>query len=210
MLNNHLYMNLQITYQGGADFETFQTEKFIEVLDTINSNYPTMIELGSNDCHFSILFSNKFNHQCKNICVEISNDLLNLGKENSNKYGCNFIFKHAYIGTVDMKYIEEHPDVFTNLSTHKTTLNEIITENNINIIDILHMDIQGSEKFVVDELKHLDIKVKYLFVSTHINSLFGNTHEYVENKLLEMGYNITYSDEYNGGYGDGLIICTKL
>jgi FkbM family methyltransferase len=202
-------MNLQITYQGGADFETFQTEKFIEVLNTINSNCPTMIELGSNDCHFSILFSNKFNQQCKNICVEISNDLLNLGRENSNKYGCNFIFKHAYIGDVDMKYIGEHPNVFTNLSTHKTTLHEIITENDVNIIDMLHMDIQGSEIFVVDEIKNLNIPVRNLFISTHLNSCFGDTHECVEQKLTNLEYNITYSNKYYGGCGDGLIICEK-
>ena len=202
-------MNLNITYQGGAESETFQTSKFIEVINSITCKNPTMIELGSNDCHYSILFSNKFNHECKNICVEISNDLLELGKINSKSYGCNFIFNHAYIGDVDMNYIGEHPSVFTNLSTHKTTLQEIINENNITAIDLMHMDIQGSEIFVVDEIENLNIPVRNLFISTHLNSCFGDTHERVEQKLLNLQYTITYSNKYYGGCGDGLIVCEK-
>ena len=58
---NDILKNIKnnIRFQGGANYEDFQIKMFIEALNEIKTENPTMIELGSNDCFYSILF-NKF------------------------------------------------------------------------------------------------------------------------------------------------------
>lgn len=47
-------------FQGGANYEDFQIAMFFKVLETIKYKPPVMVELGSNDCFYSILFNNFF------------------------------------------------------------------------------------------------------------------------------------------------------
>ena len=217
-MNNFLNtIKKNTTFQGGANYEDFQIEKFLEILNKIKTKNPSMIELGSNDCFYSILF-NKFFEKSEdllNVCVEVSSKLINLGKINTESNNCkNFKFKHSKIGTLDQQYFdmisESDPNLWGDLSIDVTSIKDLINEFQLKEISILHMDIQGSEIFVLKELEDLDINIKYMFISTHPESAFGSTHEKCINSLKNLNFKILFSDESNGGYGDGLIICEKI
>ena len=200
---------MNIEYQGGANFEAFQTDFFKSTLNTISAINPVMIELGSNDCHYSILFNKFFQNECTNICVECSLNLLNLGKENAKNNNCNLIFEHAYVGELDFDYINKFPNIFKDISKNQTSIKSLKDKYNLSKIDMLHMDIQGSEILFIEELACEDVIIEYVFVSTHKESSFGSTHDFVKNKLTSMDYSLLFDNPTQGGYGDGLIVARK-
>jgi FkbM family methyltransferase len=203
-------------FQGGAQHEDFQTNMFVDALSQIKTNNPVMIELGSNDCFYSILFNKFFNgvENISNICIEVSSKLIDLGISNIQANNCNnFQFKHSRIGTLDQEYFDmisqSDPNLWGNLATQTTSLKELINEFKLKNISILHMDIQGSEIFILNELLDLDIDINYIFVSTHVDSAFGSTHDKCLETLKSINFEILFSNPSEGGYGDGLIIAKK-
>jgi|11_taG_2_1085331.scaffolds.fasta_scaffold09620_4 FkbM family methyltransferase len=200
-------------FQGGASFEDFQAKIFIDELSNISTQNPTMIEVGSNDCFYSILFNRFFKEDKKplNICVEVSDKLIELGRANVLANDCSdFRFKHARMGKLDEPYFDmirrSSPDLWGNLSTETITIKNLIDEFKLKEISMLHMDVQGSEISILEELIDLDIVVENIFVSTHKNSLFGSTHDKCIDIFKTLNLEIVFSDEHQGGYGDGLII----
>lgn len=215
---NNILENIKknIKFQGGADYEDFQIKMFIDALNEIKIENPTMIELGSNDCFYSILF-NKFFDDVENklnICIEVSDKLIDIGKSNAQLNNCsNFQFKHCKIGTLDQNYFDlisqSDPNLWGNLAIETTSLKEIVNEFKLKNISMLHMDIQGSEVFVLNELSNLDVDIKYIFVSTHVDSAFGSTHNQCLDAFKNIDFEILFDNESEGGYGDGLIIAKK-
>jgi hypothetical protein len=96
-------------------------------------------------------------------------------------------------------------------SQRKYTLSEILKINNISLVDILHVDIQGSELELIEELEmeQLFNKIRFYFISTHILSA-RNTHEKVLQYFTKLpGASIVLNDpipDNGGGYGDSLLI----
>lgn len=202
----------QITFQGGADYEGYQADSFMNVLKFITDK-PVMIELGSNDCFYSLLFDRFFKdlNDKLNVCVEVSDNLLELGISNCGKCGATrFFFEHARVGSLDDNYFATvgGPQLWGNISSKTITLEDIYKRYSIEKASIIHMDIQGSEIGVIKEIVDKKLPVDFLFVSTHPTSLFGATHKACLDLLG--GFEIIYQDEFNGGYGDGLIICKKV
>ena len=139
---------------------------------------------------------------------------MELGRLNTLVNGCsNFKFKHARIGKLDESYfdmISQHdPNLWGNLSTETITIKDLVDEFNLKEISMLHMDIQGSEIFVLEELANLDIVIKHIFVSTHKDSAFGSTHSKCIDLFKKLDFEILFSNEHEGGLGDGLIIAKK-
>lgn len=206
------YIKNKITFQGGADFEQFQAENFLHIIKTIRDDRPVMIELGSNDCFYSLLFDNVFRgfESKLNICVEASDNLLELGIANCGKCEVTrFFFEHARVGSLDEHYFATvgGADLWGNLSSRTVTLKSLYEDYSIDKASVIHMDIQGSEIGVIQEIVDENLSVDYLFISTHPTSMFGATHKACLDLLS--GFEIIYQDESKGGYGDGLIICKK-
>jgi hypothetical protein len=76
--------NLNIEFQGGANYneEKIQIDFFNKAISNIKDSKPSMIEIESNDCFYSILFNKNFDSNCINICAEVSENLLQLGMKN--------------------------------------------------------------------------------------------------------------------------------
>ncbi len=202
----------QISFQGGADFEGYQAQMFIEILSRISGESRNMIELGSNDCYYSILFAKFFEgyKSRKNICLEVSDNLLELGLSNVVKLGLdNFFFKHSRVGNLDEHYFANvgSSELWGNLASETTKIKRLFNEFGIEEASVIHMDIQGSEIHVLKEIVEDDIPVQFLFVSTHPESLFGATHQICLDLLKD--FEIIFQSPTDGGYGDGLIICKK-
>jgi FkbM family methyltransferase len=204
---------MNIKFQGGANSEELQAELFFKVLENITVDNPVMIELGSNDAYYSICFNRFFEEKNKlNICVEVSKNLLELGKENSTNNNCKDIhFLHSKVGNIDTEYFNmisiTEPNLWGEMAEVSISITDIINKFNINNISLLHMDIQGSEIFVLEEIINKNISVDYLFVSTHLESSFGNTYHKCKELLSKRVSTYLFDSEYEGGCGDGLIVC---
>jgi hypothetical protein len=167
---------------------------FQEVLKKIDSNLPTMIELGSYWAHYSMWFLKDFPH-ARSICVEPELPALRIGQANFALNG--FVGEHINAGIgVEAGHAAFEVDSF-------------LDNQKIESIQILHSDIQGAE---MEMLKGAQISVKnhlidYIFISTHSDLL----HESVERYLKSLGYRIEVSSPFSShttSY-DGLIMASS-
>jgi len=125
---------------------------------------PVMLELGAAKGEYSTYFNQEL-PLSTNICVEI--------RDSQSEYirGSlpSAIVYSGYCGT--RKHLGEGLEVDNNtgLTPTKINLKDVFAENNIKHVDILHMDIQGSEISILEELLNDKLlhKIEYLFISTH-------------------------------------------
>jgi FkbM family methyltransferase len=181
---------------GQIQFEKEQEDLFKQCLQKITHKKPVMIELGCGPCEYSKLFYNFFKGNCINIGVDVSEERLNLGKKNLP----NCIFYYGFLG-------EPREEKFKNFSKkcNQIKLKDILNENTIKNISILHMDIQGSEVEVLENILRTKIfnKIQFLFVSLH------NNYQKCKKLIEDFNINTKYIFEHptKGGWGDGLIVC---
>lgn len=133
--------------------EPSEERLFKMILEDISEG-GTMVELGSYWAFYSIWF-NKTITNAKNYCIEPDFNNLTTGKKNSVLNGTNIDFTQGFIG-----------------KNHVNICN-FAKEKSIDYIDILHSDIQGFELEMLQDAVPLLIakKIKYLFISTHSNSI---------------------------------------
>jgi len=214
-------LNLNIKWQNPgqtSNSEPFQTDAFFQLLKKLEerSNL-TMIELGSNDAFYTVLFNKFFeNKNPTNVCVDLCKNFYELTVHNCTVNNCkNTFFEYASVGTVNEPYFNNlalhEPSLVGEYSTVKLSLTDIINKYNLNKINILHMDIQGSEVSVLREILDKKIEVEYIFVSIHSNesAAVGEDNVYLQckNLLNKLKVNYIFDSEFEGGHGDGLIIC---
>ena len=125
---------------------------------------PVMLELGAAKGEYSTYFNQEL-PSSTNICVEIRDsqaDYIRGSLPSSIVYS-------GYCGT--RKHLGEALEVDNNtgLTPTKINLKDIFAENNIKHVNVLHMDIQGSEISILEELLNDKLlhKIEYLLISTH-------------------------------------------
>ena len=178
----------------GANKDAYIEEKelFDECLSNVSSESPVMIEIGSYWALWSLLFRKKF-PTGKNILIELFEELMQVGVENFelNDFTSGVHAYHGGIGIEEsntFKKIMGRPDTGEELD-----LMEIVNENNIDVIDVLHCDIQGSELLFLETYSNLfDEKiVKNIVIGTHPHlSENKKIHSDVREFLQNMGYEI--------------------
>lgn len=137
---------------------------------------PVMLELGAYWGHYSMWLKIS-RSKAKTILVEPDGDRLMAGKYNFNFNGLNAAFLQATIG-------------------HKqSSVKELLADQGVDHLDILHADIQGAEEEMLidayDLLKQRSIS--YCFVSTHSQALHRNCTGILESA----GYRIEASSDYD-------------
>ena len=189
--------------------ERRQLNYFVKLLDKVNSPNPVMVELGAAEGLYSIMFHGYFikkNIPHKNICLEMS---LNKIKSIENNIPSAQVI-HGYIGKLN----EKDSDVLNlkneEIYPKQITLEDIYNTFSLDFIDMLHVDIQGGEEALIEEMnsKKMFDKVKYLFLSTH-DDIIPSIHKKCLNILVKSNKKIVINvrDTQSGfGYGDGLII----
>jgi len=190
-----------------------QVGLFYKVLEGIKSDTPSMLELGASEGYYSYVFDYYYkgnNRESLNICLEPVPHKCEQIKSNlpAAKVYC------GYIGEWDTT-----DDDYVNLSRgygieriKKYSLKEIINDNDINVYDILHVDIQGGERGLIEELMEDNLYRKFnnFFISTH-DLIIPGTHNFILEKLrgkndIEITVNTPVDEGY--GFGDGFIFCT--
>lgn len=185
-----------------------QADLFIKLLDNLNPETPSLLELGcsgTNSCYYSIHFEKRFKGKGTIICTEPDTALLNnvrvLWKD---KHLVNAKLFNCYTGDLVMAQAEWN-ESFTKLP--RLRIKDLMQQSNLEKLDILHADVQGSEVSVIKEMVEDKIlnKVKYYFVSLH------GTHQPIQ-EIFDKNLNVKYhyNDPYKGGYGDGLIVAENL
>ena len=191
-----------------------QEEKiFHELLKRIPSG-ATMIELGSHWAFYSLWF-NKEIKNARNFCFEPDPNYLAGGKRNAKINNANLQFMHAAAGKSDLPILEFSPETMpgAKIKVPIMSVDEIVKQNQIKQIDILHMDIQGAELEALEgAIKSIEQKmIRFIFVSTHHHciSLDPLTHKKCLQLLKTHGANIIASHSVDESYsGDGLIVAS--
>ena len=192
-------------YKFLQQVEPTQLDLFYNVLaDIKNVISPVMMELGCGDAVYSRLFYDNFNGQCTNINVEQRLEMVKIAKD----VVPSATILHGVVGT-ELHIQESWPTHEEDKNARVipiTELFDIIDDKNVSI---LHMDLQGSEVSVLEEMVKNDLfkRVNYIFCSLHANHL---ACQHILEKLS--GHNIRYLFQHptEGGYGDGLIVCQIL
>lgn len=190
--------------------EDIQIQIFNQAMNSIHSKIPCLIELGSGGTdasYYSIIFEQHFPNGLIINTEPRLNLLENINVLWKDKFLQKAIFYHCYHGKILC------PEYNIPNTTPKKELSEIIKENNLNNIDILHIDIQGSETFVLSDLeKHNLLKsIRYYFVNIHtINGI--NTLDECKSILQKelKNHKILFESYNKGGHGDGLLVIENL
>ena len=212
------------TYPGSGNAQRHQGEyeKFQRVLSAIkNKNNPVMIELGSNWALWSLCFRKRFPNG-KNILIELGKRALMVGVKNFDLN--NFSQQHYWGGfflndsgtfknrKADMEYeiIEgEYFDDSIDGDVVGPELNfiDILNKEKLDIIDLLHMDIQGSELPVMKQLEELNLLRNFnnLVIATHSTSI----HTEIKDILLKNNFTIMEEDGFGLVGGDGMFCATQ-
>jgi len=181
---------------GTVNSHLDEFNRFNSIINEIKSETPIMIELGAFWSLWSIIFRKKY-PKGKTIIVEGDLEKLNVGINNLSLNDINNVT--YYHNTI---YGEKSNTLFSE-DIKDIKLSEIINSIISDKIDLIHMDIQGSEIYAIDDIINLILnnKLSYSIIATHSESI-----EYeITNKLKN--HNIDYSIiKYEEGKHDGEII----
>jgi hypothetical protein len=149
---------------------------FQKMLTKINTESPSMIELGSYWAPYSMWLMKVF-PKARCIMVEPKNNNLRCGKNNFAINGYRGEFLNEFVGDYGFR------------------LDTFAKEREISSLDILHSDIQGHELELLQggELFFSKKKAKYVFISTHSEAI----HSTVTQKLRDYSYRLEVSSGYD-------------
>ena len=198
-----------------------QEEKvFYEVINRLNKDNLTrqriMIELGSWWSYYSLWFLKEVKNS-RAICEEPDPVNIELGKANARlnsfKVDQDILFYEAAAGSKNGHMIEFDTEDKRTVRVPVRTVDSLVSENNIEMLDILHMDIQGAE---MDTLKGTiktitNKKIRFLFVSTHHYAISGDPvmHQKCLDFITANGGHIVSSHTIlESCSGDGLIVAS--
>ena len=157
---------LKINYGVHEPAEERAFDCVLDALKNNNKNNYTMIELGSSWAFYSIWFKIILSNS-QSFCIEPSLHHLYAGVKNFQLNNVHGDFTQGFVGN--------EPDGLN--------LINFIKSKNIETIDILHSDIQGSEFLMLKQIKNylLQKKINYIFVSTHSNQLHYDCIDFLIN-----------------------------
>jgi len=130
----------------------------------------TMLELGSYWSYYSIWFQRAI-PESKAWAIEGEKENLEVGRENARINGAKIDFTQGFVG-----------------GSHGINVADFLEERKISWLDVLHIDVQGSEAAVMQDMDEwfATKRVRYVFVSTHGREL----NDIVYLALSSNGYRI--------------------
>jgi FkbM family methyltransferase len=171
------------------------------------------VELGSYWAYYAMWFLLEF-PMGKAICIEPDPFNLDLGKRHFRLNNLSGEFSQMFVAIENEGFTEfvtqKTKDTIT---VPKINLSGILSRYNLSQIDILLMDIQGSEdRILLSSIELLSQrKIKYLIISTHDESISGSsiTHQRVIDCINQTGGSILCEHTvYESCSGDGLVFAT--
>ena len=166
---------------------------FMEVLKDLPSN-AVMIEMGAFWSFYSMWF-NRALDQATNFMVEPDEFNLGQGMRNFRLNGIKGKFIQAFIGSKSSN----------SYKVRTVSVDDIVAENSIDFVHVLHSDIQGYEYEMLRgaEVSFDKKKIAYVFISTHSNEIHYKCLQF----LLDRNFILIASADLNESFSeDGLIV----
>jgi hypothetical protein len=188
---NHFHDELEIV--AIRDFEKYM----LQMIKSDPSKSYTMIELGSNQAYYSLMFHSilkKLGSNPINILVEAQEENLLRGVNHFKLNGFNAESRLYSIGTLEKviealktRWPDDAAERCANFNPNWRTLSNIFEEFGLEELDVLHCDIDFCENVLFETSEDLfkQKKIKYIFLSTH-----GHFHEISLHFLKACGYEI--------------------
>jgi len=206
---------------GPVEYHLNEHKIFLNVLDKINNKNAVMIEVGCLWALWSLLFRQRF-PQGKNILVELGRRQLSVGEKNFQLNGWSFSsywggFNIQNSGTfknqeADINYPRNpygywDESITGNLVGKELNFSDIVQQENLDCIDLIHMDIQGSELGLLEYFEKNKVfdMINNIVVATHSVII----HNSVEKILQQNGFEIYESYPFGLVGGDGYFCATK-
>lgn len=207
------------THPGSGTIEDHSAEisMFSEILNHVDNDNPVMIEIGCYWAIWSLLFKQKYRNG-KNILIDLGKRQLAIGEENFRLNDYDFLSYHGgfflnesmtfHNRKYDIEYSDDENVELIKLLPkinmggyvgRELDFNEIITNEAITRIDLLHMDIQGSELQLINNINVNTIH--NLVIATHSATI----HESITNILINKDFDIITNHDYGSIGGDGFL-----
>ena len=221
------YNNLKIldginTHPGSGNVHMHKREHllFNTVLDKITKEAPVMVEVGCFWALWSLLFRQRF-PKGKNIIIEFGKRQLDVGKTNFdlNGYSYSSYWGGLFLGDSgtyknkenDVEYSKVTGEYWNGelsgeVSGPELDFTEIYSNEGLGVIDLLHMDIQGSELPLCLLLEQKNLlqsgKIKNFVIATHSTEI----HKKILQLLFMYDYVCSANEPFGSVGGDGLIL----
>lgn len=197
------------------DAEAPQLEVFDRVMEEIKrtKKNPSLIEIGTSGTdgsHYSILFEKKFRYECEIINIEPRKNLLDDVKRDwDGIHLLNAKLYHGYVGDSAQLSVDFHNALDLSTCGRNIRMKDLLEENNLPKVDIIHADIQEREFDLLNEMVQDGISdnFRFYFISIHNENLYQKCTEIIDKNFNP---NYLFSHPYMGGYGDGLIVFENL
>ncbi len=173
----------------------------------------TMIELGAYWCYYSMWYLNAVAGS-RAICVEPDPFHLALGRRNGSLNGIvdRMSFIQAWTGGAalpDATYPCETTHAL--LTLPQFDVPGIIAAQNLDAVEVLHIDTQGAELPLIRSMRDVVGKLRFVCVSTHHHQISGSptTHEDCLAAVRDLGGHILVEHPVHESFsGDGLIVAS--
>jgi FkbM family methyltransferase len=192
--------------------EPQEERAFWEILKRLDGA-PTMVEFGAFWAYYSLWFKHDFpNGRCFMYEPDASHS--QLGQRNFARNGYSGFFEVAAAGP------DGSVDFFNEtLGCHQPvkskSVETVCREQNIDYLDLLHMDIQGFELQALMGAERLiaEGRLRFMVISTHHHLISGDplTHQKCLQWLIDHDAHVLCEHSVNESYsGDGLIVASFL
>jgi len=175
---------------NGGVHEPQEEYVFNKIINSLNTETPLMIELGSYWAFYSMSFLQK-NKNGISFLVEPDPNFIDIGKN------------HFKINGMDGNFIQDF------VGKNNFTIDYFVNNNSLSKIDIVHSDIQGHEyEMLLGSLKSIKNKIiDYFFISTHTQELHNSCKEFLQTN----GYKIIGSADFDNETfcHDGVLIASS-
>jgi len=175
---------------------------FYEVLKVIPSN-ASMVEVGSYWAYYSLWFQSCIRGG-RTYMVEPMPRKLQVGIDNFHLNGMSGHFRNAFVGASSIevgRFIDWDGTV---VRVPRIALDDLLVEEGIAFLDILHADVQGAEFEMLEGCKRTlsEHRIGYLFISTH-----NDKHAACLATIKQLGYQLVAEHSIEESCsGDGLIV----
>lgn len=189
--------------------------KVLEILKDVPSNFQekSILELGSFWGYYSLWFAKEFPNS-RVVCVEPDPNHLAVGQKNFLRNGVTGYFINAQISwgnRLGSKFICVSDGIEREIES--LSLSGVLERASLKEIDLVHVDIQGSEIDLLLDLPNVlrTKKIRFIFISTHDLVISGSptTHQDALRILEENGAVIVCEHSVSESYsGDGFILAS--
>jgi FkbM family methyltransferase len=204
----------EIIERLGGHHEPQEELAFARVLERIDRPVPAMIELGCFWAYYSTWFATAFEGAVV-VAAEPDPDNLDVGRRTAEINGVDIRFEQAAGGASDDDVLElaseSRPGVVHRMPVRSVPT--LVADHGIDLLDVLHLDIQGAELAVLESCRGLigDGRIRFVVVSTHHHSISGDpmTHQRVIDLIGDLGGHVIAEHTILESFsGDGLVVAS--